>query len=198
LNIGTGGQVSWAVSSFRRVPGTETRYLPHRRYMLVGASLCGGRSYAWLNAAVQAWLGEFGRPADRTAVYVRLNALAGGAPADCDGLVVDTRFDGTRVDPAVRGAMQGISLDNFTLANLSRAVLTGIVDELLGFLAPLGKAASEAFEVVVASGNAIRKNPVLREIVRARACTAIGIWPDLGEAARCIQYLPKEGPLHLE
>ncbi len=208
INLGTGGQISWAVPQFVRAPGLETRYLPRRRYMLVGASLCGGSAYAWLNDTVRAWLGVFDVQVERERVYEVLNALAAGAAEDCGGLRVDTRLRGTRVDPERRGACLSISPDNFTPANLARAVLCGMVDELVEMRNGAGGAAAP-FERVVASGNAVRKNRVLREILTARlgrtpavpahreeaafgaallAGTGAGVWPDLATAARCVRY----------
>lgn len=206
VNLGTGGQISWTVPAFRRVRGMETRYLPQRRCMLVGASLCGGRAFAWLNDVVRSWLRDFGHEAEREQVYGRLCALAAighvGEP-----LVARTVFAGTRADPLARGAFENVGLDNFRLADVSRAVLEGIVEELCEFHDLAG--GSAAHETVVASGNAIRKNPLLQGIIAARlrrrvvvpahreeaACGAAlmagvgaGVFSNVQEAGRCIRY----------
>ncbi len=213
VNLGTGGQISWAIPAFRREPDMETRYLPRRRYMLVGASLCGGRAYGWLNDVVRGWLGAFGLNADREHVYTRLNELAASAPADCRGLIAETTLAGTRSDPSRRGAFTGLSMDNFDLPCAARAVLTGMVEELCRFhdraSAPPGH------DRVVASGNAVRKNPLLRRIIAARmrrpvmvpahreeaafgaallAGLGTGVFRDADQAGRCVRYLPDEGP----
>jgi sugar (pentulose or hexulose) kinase len=209
INMGTGGQISWTVPSFLRVAGMETRYLPRGRYMLVGASLCGGRAYAWLNDVVRNWLGEFGCQPDRETVYARLNELAAATPADCGGLSATTTFAGTRADPGIRGGIAGISLNNCTLGNAARAVLTGIVDELCGLHEQAGGRAAYAHTQAVASGNAVRKNPLLAAIISSRtqcpvliprhreeaafgasllAGVGTGAWSSLAEAGRCIRY----------
>jgi len=168
VNIGTGGQISWAVPEFVSVPGMETRYLPQNRYLLVGASLCGGRAFAWLNEVVQNWLREFGVTPDPEAIYTKLCALAASARGGADGLTARTLLAGTRADPHLRASFEGISLDNFTLANVSRAVLEGMAQELAAFHDFAGGAVGARHDTVVASGNAVRKNAVLREIISAR------------------------------
>ncbi len=209
INLGTGGQISWAIPSFQRVAGMETRYLPRGRYLLVGASLCGGRAYAWLNDVVQHWLGEFGYRIEREKVYARLTELATTAPADCGGLRMSTTFAGTRGEPAVRGGIEGISLDNFSLGNAARAALAGIIDELCDMYEQAGGKSGCRHTKAVASGNAVRKNPLLGGIIGAHtgcpvliprhreeaafgaallAGTGVGTWSSLDEAGGCIQY----------
>lgn len=207
LNLGTGGQISWVVPSFRRAAGMETRYLPRKRFMLVGASLCGGRAYAWLNDTVRAWLSDFGVTLDRTAAYEKLNVLAAAAPTDASGLRAVTTFAGTRSDPSIRGSFNGIDLANFTLGNVARAVLGGIIDELASLYPQ--EIASPHTSVVV-SGNAVRANPVLPKLIAERmgrpiripmhqeeaafgaalmAGVGVGVWPDLAAAGRCVAYV---------
>jgi sugar (pentulose or hexulose) kinase len=208
VNLGTGGQISWAIPSFRRVEGMETRYLPGGRFMLVGASLCGGRAFAWLNDVVRVWLKDFGAEASREDVYGRLTSLA-MRESGAGGPVVRTTFAGTRVDPSLRGVIESISLENFSLGRVSRAVLNGMVEELCVFYDSAGAAKEGRRDTVVASGNAVRKNPLLKEIIRSRlghrvlipehreeaafgaalvAGVGAGVWPSLEEAGRCIRY----------
>jgi sedoheptulokinase len=109
LNIGTGGQICWMVPHFQPPTGAvETRPLLPGRYLRVGASLCGGAAYAWLNRTVRAWLSEFGIEIEEDAVYERLNTLA----AECEpghGLRVRPTFLGARADPAIQaGAIEGV------------------------------------------------------------------------------------------
>lgn len=209
VNIGTGGQISWVIPTFHRVGGMETRALPHDRLMLVGATLCGGRAYAWLNDTVCGWLSAFGGCPDRAGVYARLNELAASAPPGCGGVRAITTFAGTRSSPQLRGGFEGLSLDNFSSANAARAVLEGLVDELCLYHDRVDSSLKRGHEAVVASGNAIRKNPLLREILSARlglpvllpchreeaaygaalvAGTGAGVWNTLADAARVIRY----------
>ena len=88
-----------------------------------------------------------------------MNDMAAEQPED-HSLTVDTRFCGTRNDPALRGALSEISEDNFTPEQLTRGVLWGMTAELRGLYGemPLLSPATG----LVGSGNAVRKNPVLR------------------------------------
>jgi sedoheptulokinase len=219
VNLGTGGQISWAIPRFRRSPGMETRYLPlgtgRHAYLLVGASLCGGRAYQWLADTVLDWMRALGVTAppgqtlDRSDVYERLNRLAAEAPQDCGGLRVATTLAGTRSDPGLRGGFLNVGLENFGLGNVSRAILRGIVHELADFHDAAAAQAAARHEVVVAAGNAVRKNPLLPRLIAERfgrpvhvprhteeaalgaallAGTSLGVWPDLETAAGCIEY----------
>ena len=165
FNLGTGGQICWMVPGYEPPSQTvETRPLPGGRFLRVGASLCGGAAYAWLNQTVRAWLAEFGLQESEEVVYERLDALI----ADCegpDGLQVRTTFLGMRGDPTVQaGAIEGITLQNLRLGALGQATLRGMVDELHSlYLAHGGEAAGHTH--VVASGGGVRKNPFLPNLL---------------------------------
>ncbi len=165
VNLGTGGQVCWAVPAFE-LPGerVETRPMPGSGALRVGASLCGGAAYAWLNNTLRACLAEFGLDADDETVYRRLNALAASSPA-AGGLRVRTTFLGVRGDPSVQGgAIEGITAGNLTLGALARATLSGIVDELHD-LYRLEAGTGEGRVRVIAAGGAVEQNPLLVEIL---------------------------------
>jgi sugar (pentulose or hexulose) kinase len=168
VNLGTGGQVCWALPTFEPPSErVETRPLPESGVLRVGASLCGGAAYAWLNRTLRACLAEFGLDLDEETVYRRLNALA-AAGAGSGGLRVRTTFLGVRGDPSVEGgAIVGITEGNMTPGALARATLTGLVDELHDLYAG---AAGPAGAVVrlVAAGGAVEQNPLLLEILGQR------------------------------
>ena len=174
FNLGTGGQICWMVPNFEMPSKTvETRPLPFGRFLRVGASLCGGAAYAWLNQTVRAWLAEFGLDVSEAAVYERLDALIGAAKGedgkqDLQGLRVRTTFLGVRGDPTVQaGAIEGITPQNLRLGALARATLEGMVDELHDlYLAHGGERVGHT--EVVASGGGVRKNPFLPELIRER------------------------------
>jgi sedoheptulokinase len=168
LGLGTGGRICWMVPDFE-LPSeqVETRPLPHGPFLRVGASLCGGAAYAWLNHTVRAWLAEFGVKVDEEAVYDRLNTLASERD-DVAGLSVRTTFLGVRGNLAVQaGAIEGITLDNMHLGALARATLLGMVDELYGFYGGHGGEGA-GHSQVVATGGAVRKNPLLRDLIEDR------------------------------
>ncbi len=207
VNIGTGGQVSWPVSEFVRVEGMDTRYLPTDRYLLVGAGLAGGDAYAWVQRMAGHWLAAFGLTRDRAQIYRRLNELAAEVPAGADGLTCRPLFRGSRRQPRARGAFRGVTNENFGPGHIARAVLEGVADGLAAFVEQAG-GARPAARWVVATGNAVRENPLLREILAARfglpvhipahreeaaygaallAGTEAGLWPSLNHARSLIR-----------
>jgi sedoheptulokinase len=187
LNIGTGGQVSaWlpaggeavreAVRAFGRAEGStgrpsvglEVRPFPGGGLLLVGAALCAGKAYALLEGFFRGVLETFGGRAEG-ALYERMNELAAGSGDLAEeGLRVDTRFNGTREDPRIRGSIQGITLRNLTPAALVRGFLEGITGELHGYFAELARVRDAPLRTLAASGNGLRLNPALREQVARR------------------------------
>lgn len=159
INVGTSGQVSRICES-PTAGGGDLRPYFDGKYLLSGAALCGGRAYAMLKDFVRDLLGGFGYEVSDRAVYAFLNQAA--ERGTDDGLTVDTRFSGTRGDPSVRGSISGIGLRNFTPEALSAGILRGIMRELREMYAAMNPDGEETS--IAASGNAIRKNPVLREI----------------------------------
>jgi len=167
LNLGTGGQMSVPVGRYTTAPGLDTRPLLPNLWLLVGASLCGGRAYQVLErffAAVGREL--FGIDGD-AACYEAMNRLAAQAAADCGGLAASTRFAGTRLTPAQRGAVTGIDTTNLTPGNLTHAVIAGMVDELVEYF-HLAQQAGARPTHLAASGNAVRQNPVVRQEIERR------------------------------
>lgn len=163
MNLGTGGQISISRHEYTFVPGLETRPLPHGGFILVGASLCGGWSYAYLCRFFRGVARDIaGVDVSEAEAYTRMNVLAAQTHEGADGLTADTRFSGARHDPDVRGSLAGIDRDNLTPGGLARAILEGMVTELLN----LGKLAGIADTTqIVAAGNAVRKNPLLPDII---------------------------------
>jgi sugar (pentulose or hexulose) kinase len=168
LNIGTGGQICWMVPRFQPPTGAvETRPLLPGRYLCVGASLCGGAAYAWLNRTVRDWLSEFEIELEEDTVYERLNTLA----AECEPqeeLRVRPTFLGARGYPSIQaGAIEGITLSNMQLGALARATLVGIVDELYA-LHDTHASQSTRYREVVAAGGGVQRNPLMPSLIEAR------------------------------
>ena len=157
VNIGTGSQVSAVVSAPVPFPAGAVRPYVDGKFLLAGSPLCGGRAYALLHRFFARCAELFG--GDGRDIYTVMNDMAAEQPED-HSLTVDTRFCGTRNDPALRGALSEISEDNFTPEQLTRSVLWGMTAKLRGLYGemPLLSPATG----LVGSGNAVRKNPVLR------------------------------------
>jgi sedoheptulokinase len=150
VNIGTGSQVSVICDDIVSGSNIETRPFFEGKYLAVGAALCGGRAYATLKDFYKALLAPISE-LDDTAVYELMSShLKEVSPV----LMVDTRFEGTRMDKSIRGSIENISTSNFTPAALTKGVLVGMVTELYDMYLIMGKKVTG----IVGSGNGIRKN----------------------------------------
>jgi sedoheptulokinase len=182
MNLGTGGQMSVPIRHFVRVAGLETRPLAKGMFLLVGASLCGGRAYQIVEHFL-ADAGEklFGRKMDGS-IYEEMNKLAAKADANCGGLVMNTLFNGTRRDTSLRGTLAGMDANNLTAANFVRAAIGGMIEELAGFYRVAEKAGAKA-KHLAGSGNAVRRNPIVQKELEARIKMPLYIPPYQEEAA---------------
>jgi sugar (pentulose or hexulose) kinase len=217
VNIGTGGQVSLPVPSFRRTPTSDTRYLPDGRFLLVGAGLAGGDNYAWVRKTVAEWLRLFDVERSDDEIFGKLAELASETPAGCDGLRAEPFFRGTRREPGRRGVFGGIDGVNFTPGHVARAVLEGIADALAGFIEQHRSLPeiSGQFTRVIATGNAVRHNPLLAvSLARAfrlpiftpeheeeaaygaavLAGVRTGVWSDLADASQRFRLILAAAP----
>lgn len=193
LTLGTGGQLSAVMPAGFEPPVPapnsqfEYRPFPGDRFAAVAAALCGGSAFAWLVDVARTWAVELGLAApDADSVYKLLDRL--GREADDSELEVIPRFLGERHAPADRGSIHGITPDNFTPANVARALATGIVRNLKEMLPP---ACFEGRDVVVGSGNAIRRLPLLQAAVRDVLGLPLEVPPATEEAATGAALLAK-------
>ncbi len=160
LNLGTGGQISLPCRSYTFVPELENRPLPFGGYLLVGASLCGGRSYALLKDFFRSAVSEFtGKELSDRELYSVMDRLAEEA---ADSVKVDTRFAGTRMNPGVRGRIENIDVESLTPAAFCRGVTRGMVDELIDMIP---KENLKSLTKVLVSGNAVRKSPLAKQFI---------------------------------
>lgn len=160
VNYGTGSQIN-AVTDTPRVPPTlELRPYMFGRYIQNGSALCGGRAYAMLERFFRSYLEACGISCGTQ--YEVMNRIASLAGEDALGLAVDTRFSGSRREPDVRGSISGIDESNFTPRHLIVGVLQGMADELYRMFEDC---LPQHNGIMVASGNAVRKNPTFRGIL---------------------------------
>ena len=80
-------------------------------------------------------------------------------------LMVDTRFSGTRSDSERRGKIENISTENFTPAALIYGVLEGMAEELYDMYHMIVVGIGQKKTKLIASGNGIRKNKWLQNIM---------------------------------
>jgi xylulokinase len=109
-----------------------------------------GEALDWV--AALAYGGRGGRP--RAGDYERLDREAAAVPPGADGLLfVPVLGDGERDDPALRGAITGLSLRHDRGA-IARAALEGIACGVRSRLETLGRTSAPATELRVSGGGA--------------------------------------------
>lgn len=156
LNVGTGSQISYLIDT--PVPGENIESRPYdgRRFLIVGAALCGGRAFSMLErffaSVVEMATGE-----ECPSLYKQIDKML-ETKTQTD-LVADSRFCGTRANPEIRGGFSNMSQDNFTAGDVAVSMLYAIAGELRAMYAG-GKT-----EKIVCSGNGIRKNLALQKVV---------------------------------
>ena len=160
VNMGTGGQISMMSNATGLLTETERRPLTGGDFILVGSSLCGGRAYAILEKFLRSCAALAGREPD--SLYAAMNALGEEALLYPDNPAVSTCFSGTRRNPELRGGITGLSAANFDAAHLIGGTLMGMARELYDLYLEMLRAGARMPELLVGSGNAIRKNASLR------------------------------------
>lgn len=206
VNLGTGGQVSMLSNA---APGgdLERRPLGDGKRILVGSALCGGRAYALLERFLRSCAALAGQ--EDAPLYDAMNRAALALPEGEWTLRVDTRFNGTRANPDLRGAVSGIGTENFDAPHLVAGTLLGMAEEMRGLYGQMLAAGATPAARLVGSGNAVRRNPALvRALERVfglglripahaeeaafgaalYAMVAAGIKRNLAEAQRLVAY----------
>jgi sedoheptulokinase len=214
LNVGIGAQISALVQTYGRLAGLDTRAYFGGQYLLVGAGLFGGNSYAYLRELFRrVGIAFYGQEGDEE-LYDEMTRSAAAVPAGSDGLRCIPLFTGTRLDPAERAAFTGISPYNFTPGHLTRALLEGIAEEFYRFYEQMKPLLGER-NMLVGSGNGIRRNRLLAHILAERfqmplylpaneeeaatgaallAAVGAGAIPSLDAAARMVDYAERVTP----
>lgn len=166
LNVGTGGQVSVYSEELIKADGIECRPYLKGSYLMAGSSLCGGYSYNLVKRFFEEIyaLAGVGCPKD---IYSIMNRIAGEAAEKEKTLMVDTRFNGSRENPALTGSITGLTVDTFHPGDLAYGVLRGMCEELYQFYNVLPENLKDGSHFV-GSGNGIRKNPLLQKIASDR------------------------------
>ncbi len=139
----------------------ELRPFLGQGYLHVGATLTAGKAYETLQKFLMSVFQSAQVSITDEEVF-DLMKLAAVASTGGEPLVVDTRLTGTRKDPAARGSIRNIGLDNFTLGNLVGATVDGIIGELKAFTADASQVFSSVSRIV-ATGSSVRKNQLFSE-----------------------------------
>lgn len=163
INVGTGGQFSAFTEDYIQCEGLETRPFPGSGYLLVGASLCGGRAYALLERFYRSLAEACG--CGVSSCYEMMNKLLEAEAEPEDLPRITPLFQGTRSDPDLRASITGLSGDNFTPRHITWAMLEGMARELYGMYRMYCVKAGHREKLLVGSGNGLRKNRHLAAIV---------------------------------
>ena len=167
INVGTGSQVSVFSEKFFREAeehGIDIRPFPGGGYLYVGASLNGGKVYERLAAFFSETCRLFtGSTPD---VYEKMRKIAGGKEETdlkaCPDLY-GTRGGGEETG---RSGFWGLTESNFHPADLIRSYVRGMAEELKGLYEKFPEKVREGKNSLTASGNGLRKNPLLCEEIR--------------------------------
>ena len=181
ISIGTSSQISVFSPDYAEVDSLDTRPLPGGGYILVGAALCGGVSLAMLKDFFGKTINKFtNQTLTDDEIYKHMFESSVCTPSVP---VVETTFEGTRLDPSRRGSITDITLRNFTPETLVEGFLQGICKELHDFYLALPANLREGRTTLVGSGNALRRNARLREVLTSTFGLPLELTPHAEEAA---------------
>jgi sedoheptulokinase len=163
INVGTGSQFSVYSEIPIYCPALEIRPFPSGGFLLVGASLCGGRAYALL----ENFFRETVKMATGTDVscYDAMQHLLDVQEAVTDYPTVITTFAGTRRDPSVRGSFTDVTITNMTPLHWIYGVMHGIANELYAMYQSYLQAGGSRKAAMYGSGNGLRRGSRLCQIV---------------------------------
>lgn len=173
VNVGTGSQITVVSEHVIEGDGLESRPYVEGKYLVVGAALCGGRAYSILKDFFAKVLNAAGAGMPHEGVSTLHETAAGtvdvyslmekmmAEESTLPGPEVDTRFAGTRKEPEIRGSITNISEENFTPGALVKGVLAGMAKELY----EMYRCMNVSGRGLVGSGNGIRKNRRLQEVM---------------------------------
>ena len=162
INIGTGSQVSMGTESYHDVSGSiELRPCVEGTSLLVGSGLCGGRAYAMLEQFYREAAGSEEAMYDRMAAQAEEFREKYGSDA---AWKVRTTFSGTRSNPAEKGSITGIGVENFHPGAMTLGVIAGILEELHEMYVEMCRVTGRKATRLVGSGNGIRKNKLMQEL----------------------------------
>lgn len=209
VNVGTGGQISvFSQSLVKTNSELELRPFPGRGYLLVGASMSGGKSYAILENFFRRVCMLF-TDKDVPSLFDKMEHTLSNTILKNEKLMINPHFSGTRENPAEFGSIYNLTTENFTPEHLMVGLLEGISNELYGLYDKLPEFQKLQITSLVGAGNGIRKSESLRHTVENRfnmklqlptsdetaalgaALTAgvgMGIFPDFTKVGMNVEY----------
>lgn len=183
LNVGTGSQVSFVSEKYVSCKGNlELRPCTDDSYLLVGASLCGGRAYAMLEQFYREVAGNrYNCYYD--VMYRQAQEFIEKYGAEA-AWTVRTTFSGTRSNPEEKGRIDNISVDNFHPGAMTVGVMKGILQELYEQYQVMSRLTGKKAAHLVGSGNGLRRNLMMQKLAEEMFGLPM-IIPQYHEEAAC-------------
>lgn len=181
VNVGTGSQICVYSPSYMQTDTLEARPFPDGGWLLVGASLCGGRSYALLENFFRQTV-KMVTGSDES-VYAAMTKALDEAGTVTGIPQAVTTFQGTRKDPSLRGSIVGIGTDNFTPVHFMHSIMRGMAEELYDMYRGYLQKGGTAPKTIIGSGNGLRRNAHLCRIFREIFGCALELSQNQEEAA---------------
>ena len=159
INLGTGGQISIVSDKLFSAKGIEPRPYLDNKWLIVGAPLCGGESYAIL----ERFFREICKilTGKEEPVYSIINSLLENNKPPDDIPKFCTQFNGTRDNPCSRGSISGLSSSNFTPLHFIYGMLYGMAYDMYAYYEIYLEHGGKPAQSLIGSGNGLRKNPAL-------------------------------------
>lgn len=168
ITVGTSSQISIYTGQYIEIESLDTRPLPGGGYLLVGATLCGGYAFALLKKFFNETLNLFsGKELSNADLYNIMTSIPYQKDSEYN-LIVETLFDGTRSNPNKRGKITHISTSNFTPENLIIGFVKGMSEGLYHYFQLLPESIKANKNILVGSGNGIKRNPLLHQALEER------------------------------
>ncbi|MGQ8335183.1 sedoheptulokinase [Sunxiuqinia sp. A32] len=184
VNIGTSSQVSVYTDQYEYIKDVDVRPFPGGGYIMVGSVLTGGYSLVVLKNFIEKLISAFCKSSQSEIdFYQFINQIKIDDDAIENSLNVDVSFRGTRLNPSKRGSIENISTANFSPENLIIGFANGICNESYGFYDMFPLEIRDRMNYLVGSGNAVRLNKILADLIERRYSHKLMIPLHLEEAA---------------
>lgn len=167
VNIGTGSQISVFSPEYMEFAELETRPYLDRGWLYVGAALCGGMSFALLEKFFrQVVFMVTGQ--EKSAYSAMLKAMGEwGTLFPKDRPTITPLFCGSRRDASATASITHLTSENFSPSFFIQAMLEGMCHELYTMYEAYQKKGGRSVTHIIGSGNGLRKNPYLCQMVSA-------------------------------
>ena len=216
INIGTGSQISIAEENYKKafslpfIDGIDVQIRPfiENKYLIAGNAISGGTVYKTLYNFFETVGKDLFGIKNFDSLYNKMEETARKALTnrEIDNLEVYPLFAGKRSSPDERGWIQGINLTNFKPSVLILQTLKGMIKILLEMF---NETTLKSKNYLIGSGNGIRKNKLLQDLIKEmlnrklniskyneeavigaaiNAAVAVGIYKNFEDASELIIY----------